>query len=147
MRESFQCREFQSIGDINNANFVRRNWSFYPETLQNIGPLSCGILARVPSARRSRLAAVIRTLSFSSDGAFLQTDRGRLRIVSYSDSSAVSRPNLPGSIFVNEQWVSWGMKNILWLPSEYWPNDVAVYGSIVGLGCLSGRVVFMEFAF
>jgi WD40 repeat protein len=91
--------------------------------------------------------AVVVNLSFSDDGTFLYTNRGPLHTVILSDSAAVSRRNRPCSIFVKEQWVSWGMENILWLPSEHRPSHVAVHGSIVGFGYPSGRVSFMEFAF
>jgi hypothetical protein len=62
-------------------------------------------------------------------------------------SILISQPNILRSVFVKEQWVCWGTDNILRLPSEYQPNEIAVYGSIVGLGCPSGRVVFMEFTY
>jgi WD40 repeat protein len=48
--------------------------------------------------------AVILILSFSDDGSFLQTDRGPLHTVYHSDSVAVSRPNLPQSVFVKHYW-------------------------------------------
>jgi WD40 repeat protein len=98
-------------------------------------------------ALRQTLEGHVQTLSFSDDGAFLQTRRGPLCIASRSDSAPVSRPNLPLSVFIKEQWLSRGIDNILWLPSEYRPNHVAVYGSIVSFGFPSGQVMFMEFTF
>jgi WD40 repeat protein len=90
--------------------------------------------------------AVVLTLSFSDDGTFLQTDRGLLYTAILFDHAAISRPDLPRSIFVKQQWVSWGMENILWLPSEHRPSYVVVHGGIVAFGYESGRVSFMEFA-
>jgi WD40 repeat protein len=90
---------------------------------------------------------LVQTLLFSDDGTFLQTNRGSLHTAFHSDSTIISRPNLPRPVLVKEQWVSRGMENILWLPSEHRPSRVAVYGSIVGCGYPSGRVTFMEFAF
>jgi WD40 repeat protein len=93
------------------------------------------------------VGAPIRTLSFSDNRTFLQTNRGPLYTTFHSDIAAVSRPNLPHSVFIKEQWVSWGMENILWLPSEHRPSHVAVHGSIIGFGYLSGRATFIEFTF
>jgi WD40 repeat protein len=93
------------------------------------------------------VGAVVQTLLFSDDGTFLQTNRGPLYITFCSDSAAVSRPNLPRSLFIKEQWVSRDMENILWLPSEHRPSHIAVHGSIIGFGYPSGRVTFMEFTF
>jgi WD40 repeat protein len=91
--------------------------------------------------------AIVLTLSFSDDGAFLQTDRGQLRTIFFSDRAAISQLDLPRSTFVKQQWVSWGLENILWLPSEHRPRLVAVHGAIIAFGYGSGRVSFMEFAF
>jgi WD40 repeat protein len=85
---------------------------------------------------------IIRTLLFSDDGTFLKTDRGPLYTAFLSDCTAISP-----SLFVKDRWVSLGMETILWLPSEYQPSSVAVYGSTIGFGYPSGRVLFIEFAF
>jgi WD40 repeat protein len=88
-----------------------------------------------------------QTLSFSMDGTFLQTNRGPLNAACLSDSVVIPRPNLPCSIILSDQWASVGQENILWLPSDRWPKCFAIHGSIVGIGHVSGRVSFMEFAF
>jgi WD40 repeat protein len=90
---------------------------------------------------------VIRTLSFSDDGTFLQTNRGPLRTAFLSAKAAVSRRNLRHSIFIEQHWISRGTEHILWLPSEHRPTCVAVHGSIVAFGYPSGRVTIIEFAF
>jgi hypothetical protein len=91
--------------------------------------------------------AAIQTLSFSDDGTFVQTNRGPLYTTFVSDSAAVSRRNLPRSVFIKKQWVGLEMETLLWLPSEHRPSCVVVHGSIVAFGYGSGRVSFMEFAF
>jgi WD40 repeat protein len=93
------------------------------------------------------VGGVVDTLSFSDDGTLLETNRGSLHTAILSDHAAMSGPGLPRSIFVKEQWVSWGTKNILWLPPEHRPMRVAIYGNIVAFGYESGRVSFMKFAF
>jgi WD40 repeat protein len=94
-----------------------------------------------------KVDTVVQALSFSDDGTFLQTDRGLLHSAILSDRAGISRPDLPRFIFIKQQWVSLGMENILWLPSEHRPSHVAVHGAIVAFGYRSGRVSFMEFAF
>jgi WD40 repeat protein len=96
--------------------------------------------------------AVIWTISFSNDGSFLNTNRGPLHTAFLSVRTAISRPDYPPFVFVEDQWVSRGMvsrgmETILWLPSEYRPSSVAVHGSTIGFGHPSGRVSFMEYAF
>jgi WD40 repeat protein len=86
--------------------------------------------------------AVIRTVSFSDDGTSLSTNRGRLPITSLSSGRDPSR-----GVFVQEQWVTWGTENMLWLPPEHRTYYAAVHGSVVALGCRSGVVAIMEFAF
>jgi WD40 repeat protein len=91
--------------------------------------------------------SVVRTLSFSHDGTFLKTNRGHLHTAWISHRLTDSELNLPCSVFIKEQWVSRGMVEVLWLPSEYRSYNVDVHESIVSFGSTSGRVTFMEFAF
>jgi WD40 repeat protein len=91
--------------------------------------------------------AAVRTLSFSDDGTFVQTNKGSLYTAYLSDGTAVSQPNLPRPVFVKERWVALDMENLLWLPSDHRPSCVAVHESIVGFGYESSRVSVMEFAF
>jgi WD40 repeat protein len=93
------------------------------------------------------VSSIIRTLSFSDDRAVLQTDKGPLQPELLSGSAAPSPTNPPPSVSVKEQWVSNGTRNMLWLPSERRPRCVDVHGNIIGCGCPSGQVSFMEFSF
>ncbi|KAF2186301.1 hypothetical protein K469DRAFT_664193 [Zopfia rhizophila CBS 207.26] len=90
---------------------------------------------------------VVRALSFSEDGTYLQTDRGVLHTTSRSPSDVLSRPSPSHGIFVKEQWVCWGLEGMLCLPAKYRPSCTAVYGSVVALGHSSGRVLILEFTF
>jgi len=92
------------------------------------------------------VSVVIHTLSFSDDGTSLETDRGLLPITSLSSSIVSSRQSFSRDISVQEQWVTTGTENILWLPLEYRPNCAAMHGSIVALGSMSGLVSILEFA-
>jgi WD40 repeat protein len=84
-------------------------------------------------------------LSFTDDGSSLLTDRGFLPIGSSSDQ-APSRLSSPYSIFVDEEWILHNGERLLWLPSEYRPDKVAVHGSTVALVYSSGRLLLMKFA-
>ncbi|KAF1810114.1 hypothetical protein P152DRAFT_140064, partial [Eremomyces bilateralis CBS 781.70] len=88
---------------------------------------------------------IVYALSFSDDGTSLQTDRGSLPILSpLSGGIGVTGIQHPSSIFVNGHWVSSHTERILWLPPEYRPHCIAVYGDIVAFGYISGRVMTME---
>jgi WD40 repeat protein len=91
------------------------------------------------AARRSLVIDVaIRALSFSSDGQYLETDRGQLNISSLQ-SMSISK------IFAKETWVAQEMENVLWLPSDYRATCSAVRNNILVLGHASGLVSFSEF--
>jgi len=82
----------------------------------------------------------IYQMSFSSDGLYLQTNRGHLGINSfYSPSKHLC------NILVKEHWVTQDMENILWLPSEYRASCTAFYRNILVLGHLSGAITFLAF--
>ena len=94
------------------------------------------------------IGAVVTALSFSDDGTSLQTNWGSLPIsLSLSDGTTVSQPHVSPLIFVKDQWVSRNNERILWIPPEYRSTCAVVCGSTICLGCMSGRVVIMEFAF
>ena len=59
------------------------------------------------------LDAFVQTLLFSDNGTFLETDRGLLCTTFNSPRAVSSRWNVAGRIFVKEQWVTWGMENML----------------------------------
>jgi WD40 repeat protein len=77
----------------------------------------------------------VSTLSFASDGTYLNTNLGPLYSPSLSGNATVPRQISPASGFVRERWVSHDTKEVLWLPSEYAPSCVAVYKSTIGIGC------------
>jgi WD40 repeat protein len=87
--------------------------------------------------------AVIRELSFSEDGSYLETDRGQLNIQSlYTGNSSLEICNV--GYIVKDKWVARETTNIIWLPSDYQPTISAVRDGILVLGHGSGRVTFME---
>jgi WD40 repeat protein len=81
-----------------------------------------------------------RTLSFSMDGSNPEIDRGLIDVSSSSPGAILRHRNNWSGTFLKDQWVSQGMKNFLWFPSEYRASCVAVWGRILVLGHASGRV-------
>ncbi|KAF1815014.1 hypothetical protein P152DRAFT_392310 [Eremomyces bilateralis CBS 781.70] len=91
--------------------------------------------------------AVVQRLSFSNDGTSLRTERGQLHHAILSHDLAASESSRSWAIFVKQQWISCGMDNMLWLPSEYRHCCVDIHSSVVAFGCRSGRVTVMAFDF
>jgi WD40 repeat protein len=77
----------------------------------------------------------------AGSGKPLQTLKGHLDPV-----NAVNAASYPQSILVEGDWVLRNGKRLLWLPSEYQPDQVAIYNGIaVGFGYTSGRVLIIGF--
>jgi hypothetical protein len=43
-------------------------------------------------------------------------------------------------------WITWNQENVLWLPTECRFGNVAISGSTVAIGCLSERVLVIQFS-
>jgi hypothetical protein len=97
--------------------------------------------------RTLEVDASISTLSFSNDGTVLKSNTGLLLSSLPSDNAALAIRYLPSPVFIKAQWVTDGTKNLLWLPSEYRRDHVAIHESTVAFGHSSGRVSLMNFAF
>ncbi|KAH7176233.1 hypothetical protein EDB81DRAFT_633571, partial [Dactylonectria macrodidyma] len=89
-------------------------------------------------------------------GACLLTDAGTFDLSMLSPSPPAA---LPASgllhhprqrqgygISADGVWITYQGRNLLWLPSEYRPETSAIRGSIVALGCNSGRVLLFRFS-
>jgi WD40 repeat protein len=88
---------------------------------------------------------VIKNISFSTTGPFLQTDQGLLRVSHYSPDAASPVITGANEIFVSENWVTRNSEKLLWLPPEYRPTCSTFASNILVLGLSSGRVTFIEF--
>jgi hypothetical protein len=91
---------------------------------------------------------IIRSLSFSKDGQFLETDRGLLSLDFGSPGAHhhehQERP--VGVFFVNGRWVTRDGQNLLWLPPDHEATCSAFRNNWLALGHASGRITFLEFA-
>ncbi|KAI9861749.1 MAG: hypothetical protein M1813_005098 [Trichoglossum hirsutum] len=81
-------------------------------------------------------------LAFSKDGLYLYTDQGSHII----DSNLwAANQNYNSSLFIKEDWISFGNTELLWLPPEYRPSCSAFRDNLVVLGLPSGIVKVIEF--
>jgi WD40 repeat protein len=87
----------------------------------------------------------VQQLSFSSDGQYLDTDRGRLGIAALQPSVISLQSKPVRDIFVNGAWVVQEMNNILWLPSDCRATCAAVWNHVLVMGHASGCVSILEF--
>ncbi|KAK8062606.1 HET-domain-containing protein [Apiospora hydei] len=89
------------------------------------------------------------TLSFSPDSSYIFTDVGAIPIGRQpSQSLPLQREATrygPG-ISEDRSWITWCGDPLLWLPPDFRPRTSAVSGSLVTIGCSSGRVFFVQLA-
>jgi WD40 repeat protein len=85
---------------------------------------------------------IFSEILFLNNESYLNTDRGVLDITPTA-SSSTSSVTIP--LFVNEKWIVRGSEALLWIPPEYRATSVAVFGELVVLGHVSGRVSIIEF--
>ena len=83
------------------------------------------------------------TLSFSTSGQYLITDRGVLDVSSLQLS--LDPLEQLCTLFVLNDWVTEEGANILWLPPDYRATCVAVRDGMVVLGHSSGSISFLKF--
>ncbi|KAH0563496.1 hypothetical protein GP486_001931 [Trichoglossum hirsutum] len=88
------------------------------------------------------LGITTNTLSFSTSGQHLKTDRGVFH-VSYLESFTNSSEQV--RLFVSDNWVIEEDKSILWLPPDYRATCVANWNRMIVLGHSSGGMSFLEF--
>jgi WD40 repeat protein len=93
--------------------------------------------------QRLELGITTGTLSFSTSGQYLITDRGVLGVSSLQLSPDPLEQLR--TLFVSNYWVAEEGANILWLPPDYRATCVAVRDGMVVLGHSSGSISFLKF--
>ncbi|KAH6646817.1 vegetative incompatibility protein HET-E-1 [Truncatella angustata] len=112
------------------------------------------------SAETGEMQATLETgpvydLRFDLRGTRLLTNRGSFIINAVYDISSETHGDSP---FVNQVCISYGIskdscwitfngQNLLWLPAEYRPAMSAVFGNTLAIGCSSGHVFILRFAY
>jgi len=92
-------------------------------------------------------AGLTETLSFSTDGIYLKTTRGRFSLRSTLPISV--DPDKPqSSLFIQDGWVcNRKDQRLLWLPPEYRSSFSAAWDHVLATGCPSGRVWFLSISY
>jgi hypothetical protein len=91
----------------------------------------------------------LRSLSFSPDGAYIETSIGAVPIPPshLAGMTTVRLANATPLLCVRDQWLTCDSKRLLWLPYEYKSDAVATTGNTIALGLGSGEVIFLAFDF
>jgi WD40 repeat protein len=87
----------------------------------------------------------ISALAFSRDGRYLETNRGILALDSDTTSGRGPQKLATSGLFVDEEWVTWNGKRLLWVPRD-WKFLVAVHDHTVVLGDIEGHMMFIRFS-
>jgi WD40 repeat protein len=69
-------------------------------------------------------------ISFDITGSYLHTEIGTIALEASSSLSLSS----------DEEWITYNLKNWVWLPSEYRPSCSAVLRKTIGIGVRTGKV-------
>ncbi|KAH6988789.1 WD40-repeat-containing domain protein [Ilyonectria sp. MPI-CAGE-AT-0026] len=93
----------------------------------------------------------VDALSFTFDGRGLATSTGVISLTSHLMSSTEpvipSQPSTVSGLGLrDETWVTTAGTDLLWLPPECRGGGAAVSGSMVAVGCPSGRVILLGFS-
>ena len=89
----------------------------------------------------------LQSLSFSKDGPSLMTNRGLLILSSGIFGACLHEERPTCAVFANEDWITLGGQNLLWLPTDYRTECSAFCNNILVLGHASGQVTFLEFVY
>ena len=88
-----------------------------------------------------------------SNSDLLRTELGtfNLRHIANSVLGPASAGRLPPiavgyGLSSNKSWITYEGENLLWLPPEYRPSPSAISGTVVSIGCSSGRVLIFTFS-
>jgi hypothetical protein len=61
--------------------------------------------------------------------------------IDYLNQRSLDEPRSGGvALSSSGEWITYNLKNLLWLPPEYRPSCSAVSGGLIGIGVGSGEV-------
>jgi WD40 repeat protein len=89
--------------------------------------------------------ATAYTLTFSTDGLYLQTNRGAIQIYPSISTNIPTQSTSTSNMFIKDHWIGQGEEVFFWLPTEYRSSVTAIYRNTIAIGCQSGRVLILEF--
>ncbi|OJD10872.1 hypothetical protein AJ78_08234 [Emergomyces pasteurianus Ep9510] len=91
----------------------------------------------------------VSTISFDISCSNLYTDIGTINlsptldVVPITDTYGLMRIQGYG-VGINQAWITWNSKNMIWLPPEYRPLCSSIGAASVSIGCASGRVLIFN---
>ncbi|CAI7590969.1 unnamed protein product [Penicillium glandicola] len=89
----------------------------------------------------------VRSLSFSTDGGHLNTNRGTLALEAGSSNIPTHSERPLPAMFATDEWVTRDGQNILWLPPDYRNIECSVaYNNTFVFGCGSGQRFYLHFS-
>ena len=95
---------------------------------------------------------VLNDISFDATGLYLYTEIGTIAINALLPLNMTPIATKPqslqyqgGGLSSDRAWITYGSKNVVWLPSEYRPSCLAVSANTVGIGVGSGKVWMCSF--
>ena len=100
--------------------------------LTQVGPITFGLLSSVSQSGDADAVSSAAT-ALATTATCAKEESQESRQYSYRLSS-------------DRSWITWHGCNVLWIPSEYRPSCFTMSGSIVSIGCPSGRVLVISFS-
>ncbi|KAL8364654.1 hypothetical protein RB595_003776 [Gaeumannomyces hyphopodioides] len=95
----------------------------------------------------------IRTIEFDISTSSLRTNIGRISLGSAAPAAKAAtqrwreqRQQQPYGLDRDSSWITWNGERVLWLPHEFRPFSSAAWGSMIAIGCISGRVLLFRFS-
>ncbi|KAF2850325.1 WD40 repeat-like protein [Plenodomus tracheiphilus IPT5] len=85
-------------------------------------------------------------LSFDSTGYYLYNKTDAIVISNFTTPNwkkVVMEPQSPyqyTALSLDNTWITYNLKRVLWLPSEYRPLSPAIFGRMIGIGVSSGKM-------
>ena len=95
--------------------------------------------------RTLQVQAYIFKLDFSRDGSSLFIDGGMHPTFLVCDKQCVIVERL-SDVAVKGNWIYRGEEPVIWLPTDYRPNCIAVYQNIAVFGYRTGAVTILQLA-
>jgi WD40 repeat protein len=93
------------------------------------------------------IRTILHNISFDDTASSLHTDVGSVALdvdstlIEITDKTELQKPRYLGvGMKVNEEWITYNSKNIVWIPFEYRPMCWALSGRTVAIGTAGGKV-------